>query len=70
VIREDFIKGARSYFEERIILIQETAGNELPEEEEIKLLVLRVTNDCNLRCRYCYACGGDSRESIDRKSVV
>jgi uncharacterized protein len=45
-------------------LIQETAGNELPEEEEIKLLVLRVTDDCNLRCRYCYACGGDSRESM------
>ena len=34
------------------------------ENEEIKLLILRVTNDCNLRCRYCYACGGDNRGSM------
>ncbi|MCR4441775.1 MAG: radical SAM protein [Peptococcaceae bacterium] len=34
-------------------------GNEL-----IKLLVLRVTNDCNLRCRYCYARGGDNRDRM------
>lgn len=26
---------------------------------ELKLLVLWVTTDCNLRCRYCYAEGGD-----------
>lgn len=35
-----------------------------PGNEEIKLLILRVTNDCNLRCRYCYACGGDNRDSM------
>lgn len=34
------------------------------ENDEIKLLILRVTNDCNLRCRYCYACGGDNRDSM------
>lgn len=26
-----------------------------------RLLVLGVTADCNLRCRYCYACGGDEK---------
>lgn len=34
--------------------------------ENIKLVVLRVTNNCNLRCRYCYACGGDSGEDMSR----
>lgn len=41
--------------------------------ENIKLVVLRVTGNCNLRCRYCYACGGDSREdmswAIARKAI-
>ena len=26
------------------------------------LLILWVTTDCNLRCRYCYACGGERKE--------
>lgn len=26
------------------------------------LLLLWVTTDCNLRCRYCYACGGEKKE--------
>ena len=43
------------------------------EIEKIKLVILRVTNNCNLRCRYCYACGGDNRESmswdIARKAI-
>lgn len=30
--------------------------------KEIKLVVLRLTNDCNLRCLYCYASGGDNKE--------
>ncbi|MHB8117944.1 MAG: radical SAM protein [Methanothrix sp.] len=30
-------------------------------EEKPGLLALSVTEDCNLRCRYCYACGGDKR---------
>lgn len=29
-----------------------------------KLLVLWVTTDCNLRCRYCYAEGGDLPERM------
>lgn len=29
---------------------------------EAGLLLLWVTTDCNLRCRYCYACGGDNKE--------
>lgn len=28
------------------------------------LLALSVTADCNLRCRYCYARGGESRDSM------
>lgn len=31
---------------------------------EIKLLVLRITGDCNLRCLYCYAGGGESKERM------
>jgi uncharacterized protein len=30
-----------------------------------RLLVLMVTTDCNLRCRYCYANGGDERAHMD-----
>jgi uncharacterized protein len=30
--------------------------------KEIKLLILLVTDDCNLRCRYCYARGGEKKE--------
>lgn len=30
--------------------------------ENIKLLVLWLTNDCNLRCRYCYASAGEKKE--------
>ncbi|MGB9802323.1 MAG: radical SAM protein [Desulfofundulus sp.] len=33
-------------------------------EEEIKLLVLLVTGDCNLRCVYCYARGGESKRHM------
>lgn len=32
--------------------------------QKIKLLILRVTNDCNLRCSYCYVCGGDSQKNM------
>jgi uncharacterized protein len=32
--------------------------------EKPGLLALSVTEDCNLRCRYCYACGGDKRTSM------
>lgn len=30
--------------------------------DSIKLLVLWLTNDCNLRCRYCYANAGEKKE--------
>lgn len=31
------------------------------------LLVLIVTTDCTLRCRYCYACGGEDPEYMPRE---
>jgi uncharacterized protein len=34
-------------------------------EPRLKELVLWVTTDCNLRCRYCYASGGDKAEYMD-----
>jgi len=37
----------------------------LHREPELKLLVLWVTTDCNLRCRYCYANGGDNAEYMN-----
>ncbi len=36
-----------------------------PKEPGLKELVLWVTTDCNLRCRYCYANGGDKAEYMD-----
>lgn len=30
--------------------------------EDVKFLVLWLTNDCNLRCKYCYANGGEKKE--------
>jgi uncharacterized protein len=37
----------------------------LPEEPRFKELVLWVTTDCNLRCRYCYANGGDEADYMN-----
>ena len=37
----------------------------LPKEPRLKELVLWVTTDCNLRCRYCYANGGEGAEYMD-----
>lgn len=43
------------------------------DEGDLKLLVLGVTADCNLRCKYCYAGGGDEkthmRWQVARRSV-
>ncbi|MBE3518955.1 MAG: thioether cross-link-forming SCIFF peptide maturase [Firmicutes bacterium] len=36
-----------------------------PEPDHVKALCLLVTNDCNLRCRYCFAKGG----RIDRSKM-
>ena len=36
-----------------------------PRQLRLKELVLWVTTDCNLRCRYCYASGGDNAEYMD-----
>ena len=33
-------------------------------EEMPGLLALSVTEDCNLRCRYCYACGGKKKTAM------
>jgi len=33
-------------------------------EEKPGLLALSVTEDCNLRCRYCYACGGEKKAAM------
>lgn len=30
--------------------------------KHVKYIVLWTTNDCNLRCKYCYANGGDKKE--------
>ena len=35
------------------------------QESPLKELVLWVTTDCNLRCRYCYANGGERAEYMD-----
>ena len=32
--------------------------------EKPGLLALSITADCNLRCRYCYACGGEKKTSM------
>lgn len=33
--------------------------------KNVKLLVLWMTNDCNLRCRYCYACAGEKKDYMN-----
>jgi len=33
-------------------------------EDETGLLALSVTSDCNLRCRYCYASGGEQKTQM------
>jgi uncharacterized protein len=37
----------------------------MSEEPSLRELVLWVTADCNLRCRYCYANGGDDVKHMD-----
>ncbi len=34
------------------------------QKQRIKLLVLRVTDSCNLNCLYCYALGGNRRDDM------
>ena len=38
--------------------------------KEIKLLILLVTDDCNLRCRYCYARGGEKKEYMSTDNLA
>ncbi len=38
--------------------------------EKPGLLALSLTEDCNLRCRYCYACGGERRLSMSRSKAL
>ena len=38
--------------------------------EEIKLLVLRLTERCNLRCTYCYAAREDAPSDMDEGTVL
>lgn len=33
----------------------------------VDLLVLRLTNDCNLKCKYCYANGGEKKEYMNKE---
>lgn len=44
-------------------------GEASPQEHDTfsgpSLLILWVTTDCNLRCRYCYAHGGERKEYMD-----
>lgn len=37
-------------------------GNRVLTLEHIKYIVLWATNDCNLRCKYCYAHGGEKKD--------
>ncbi len=37
--------------------------------DHIKYMVLWVTNDCNLRCKYCYANGGDKKEYMSLETA-
>ena len=37
--------------------------------DNVKFLVLWLTNDCNLRCKYCYANGGDKKEYMTFKTA-
>lgn len=38
--------------------------------EKIDLLVLRLTDDCNLRCKYCYANGGKQKINMNREIAL
>lgn len=40
----------------------------LLERKTLKRLEILVANDCNLRCRYCYAHGGNYRRKVERMS--
>jgi len=46
-----------------------TEGPSLPENFDLTLI---VTNDCNLRCKYCFARGGENRDymTVDTAQVI
>ncbi len=45
-------------------------GSFLNKEENIKSIVLWVTDDCNLRCKYCYARAGDNKNYMDIDTFI
>lgn len=44
-----------------------TAGPALPENFDLTLI---VTNDCNLRCKYCFALGGEKQDYMSTKTAI
>ena len=55
-----------SYSKNNVINVEKSA------EKNLNRLVIHLTNDCNMRCRYCYANGGVyySQRSIMDKAVL
>lgn len=55
---EGFVKSMEEYYMGKNHM-EKTGKTSFPIERQINRITLHVSNDCNLRCKYCYAQGGN-----------
>ena len=56
---EEAFSGLKELFEEDLLFAERDYEINLPDDYPIKALCLHISHDCNLRCKYCFAEGGD-----------
>ncbi len=56
---EDAYSELKELFEEEMLFAKRDYAINLPEDYPVKALCLHISHDCNLRCKYCFAEGGD-----------
>jgi len=56
---EEAFSELKELFEEDLLFAERDYEINLPDDYPIKALCLHISHDCNLRCKYCFAEGGD-----------
>ena len=56
---EEAFSELKELFEEDLLFAERDYEINIPDDYPIKALCLHISHDCNLRCKYCFAEGGD-----------
>ena len=56
---EDSYSELKELYEEEMLFAKRDYQINLPDDYPVKALCLHISHDCNLRCKYCFAEGGD-----------